>query len=317
MKKAWITWESQPRNISMAKLLGASYYEFNYQGNILVRYIYCIYHTFCVFRKSYPVIFVQNPSIVLTIFSVLINTYFKKTLVVDAHNAGVFPKEGKSILLNKINLFILKNVHLVLVTNLALAKYLRSKNIDAFEFTDPLPTYPNGYYSDGRESKSSFVFVVCSWSEDEPIEVYLKACELMPNVKFKFSGNFNKYTNLPKNIPSNIELLGFVSKNEYIETLFDSTLVVDLTLRNDCLVCGAYEAISANKLVILTDNEVNREVFLESAIYTQIDADSLVEAVNEGFSYGNSSTGDFKEKYNRNLEKKKDELLINIKSSFN
>jgi hypothetical protein len=44
--------------------------------------------------------------------------------------------------------------------------------------------------------------------------------------------------------------------------------VVDLTLMDDCLVCGAYEALSLAKPMVLSNNAASIELFAEAAVFT-------------------------------------------------
>lgn len=266
--KAWITWERQPRNRSMAAVFEADYIELSTSKKGVSRYLECISYTFKALRRShYDIVFAQNPSLVLVAVAVVLKLFFKFKLVIDAHNAGVRPKEGRIATLNWLNLFLLKRADAVIVTNNQLKHYLETHDVTAVVFTDPLPNLakPKSLGFD------NFVFVICSWAEDEPIHEYLQVAKQRKDLNFVFSGNYKKYftENEVASLPENIKLPGFVDEDEYAGLVIDAKVILDLTTREDCLVCGAYEAISANKKVILSDTKVNKDLFGKAAFYTK------------------------------------------------
>lgn len=61
--------------------------------------------------------------------------------------------------------------------------------------------------------------------------------------------------------------------------------VMDLTLMEDCLVCGAYEAVSVGKPLILSDTSALRRHFRKGAVYTLNMAGAIAEAINQVIVY--------------------------------
>ena len=47
-----------------------------------------------------------------------------------------------------------------------------------------------------------------------------------------------------------------------------ATVICDLTLKPDCLVCGAYEALAVGKPMVLSDNPPTRDLFGPAAVVT-------------------------------------------------
>ena len=66
---------------------------------------------------------------------------------------------------------------------------------------------------------------------------------------------------------------------DFWSLLARATVVCDLTLKPDCLVCGAYEGLALAKPLLLSDNPATRETFGDAAILTDSDPDSIAEAV--------------------------------------
>ena len=64
-----------------------------------------------------------------------------------------------------------------------------------------------------------------------------------------------------KPLPANIKLTGYLPEPEYLSLLNACDLVLDLTTRDHCLVCGAYEAVSFNKPFVLSNNQATQGLF--------------------------------------------------------
>jgi glycosyltransferase involved in cell wall biosynthesis len=300
-KSAWITWEHQRRNISMSNLIKSDYYEFNVSTLKAARYPICIFKTIKVFLKPYSIIFVQNPSIILSFVSVLLGKILSKKIVIDAHNAGIRPLEGRLRIIQIINNWILKNSNLVIVTNKKLKAHLDYLSIPNIVFPDPLPQI-NPPTNKNPNEHNFDVLIVCSWSEDEPLIEYLEAAKENKEMSFAFTGRYESYIkNKSKiEIPNNVCLLGFVSEEEYNLLLIHSKVIIDLTKREDCLVCGAYEAISLGKTIILSDTAVNRELFKDAAFYSDISVPKINASLREASKNSN----------------KMDKLIRNFKNNY-
>ena len=313
-KYAWITWERQPRNYAMANLIGAKYYEFNYKKPKFQRYLLCIKNTIEVFKGDYDVIFVQNPSIVLCFFSIFLKRIYKKKLVIDAHNAGVYPAEGRYRLLQSLNKYILRHADITIVTNQHLLDSISKWGIKGIVITDPLPDYAESFFDTQVVPKK--VMVICSWAEDEPIDIYLDTAKKMTSYDFYFTGNNKKYE-FKTSIPKNVKLMGFVDESEYLNCLFSSSVILDLTTRDDCLVCGAYESISAEKPVVLTDNSTNRTVFQDAADYSELSVSELIATIYRAESIKTTDIHDFKVAYVEKNKLQRENLIQNLHAADN
>ncbi|MEJ2619805.1 MAG: glycosyltransferase [Candidatus Thiodiazotropha sp.] len=274
----WITWESQRRNKTLSKALGLELYQLEINAHRIFRYPVLLFKTFWLYATKKPrYIFAQNPSIILATFTVLYGLVFNKKIIIDAHNAGVYPFEGRSNLATTLTKFLFRNCHFTIVTNDSLKEYVESCNGRAFVLPDPFPEIA---FSEEIQLKGKYNFVlICTWAEDEPYEEAIKAFADLDNdwVLYVTGNSKGREKQLSIDIPENVILTGFIS-NEYFDNLLHACdCVIDLTTREDCLVCGAYEAVSAEKPLILSDTTALRDYFKSSAFYTQNTATSLIE----------------------------------------
>ena len=97
-KRIWITWLNHRRNVELSVELNCKLYQLQYNGHKLLRYFILSFKTIRIIYIERPfLVFTQNPSLVLPILLIIIQKVFKFKLVVDAHNAGLFPIEFRTI----------------------------------------------------------------------------------------------------------------------------------------------------------------------------------------------------------------------------
>jgi glycosyltransferase involved in cell wall biosynthesis len=277
-RSCWITWEIQTRNRSIANLLGSDLYELISKRSRVARYIYLSLRTIKII-KNYQIIFVQNPSIVLATLATVVRILTRKTVIIDAHNSGIYPLDGRSKVLNFLTEFICKNADIVIVTNTALADKVIEYKGKPFVLPDPIPNLK--VQNRPRENPNEkYIFFICTWADDEPyLEVINAATKLSNQVRILISGKYAGKVSNKSNLPKNVTLLGFIDEDLYVQLLSNAIASIDLTTRNNCLVCGAYESASLSVPCIVTDNEINRLVFNSGFIYSKTDSDNIAKAI--------------------------------------
>jgi len=125
------------------------------------------------------------------------------------------------------------------------------------------------------------VTYVCTFSEDEPYEEVIAATGLLEeDVVVHITGNYRGRVD-PGSIPANMELMGFIDESAYWSLLASSDAVMVLTMRDGCLVCGAYETIALNKPLVLSDTKALRSYFNRGCVYVSPDARSIAEGIRE------------------------------------
>ena len=281
----WITWEKQRRNRSMARELSIPIHEIISNQSRLIRYASLLLSTTKLLINDKPtVLFVQNPSVVLATFSVITKFFFNiRSVVVDAHNGGIFPLDGRSKILNLISLLIIKRADLTIVTNENLKTYVENRGGRAVVIPDPLPEFGQNvdelYLTDNFKSKTIITYV-CTWASDEPFLEVIKAAAMLPeNVYIYITGRPPQTLNYQ--IPENVMLTGYIDDKEYVKLLSSSALLMVLTSRDNCLNCGAYEAVSLCKPMILAKTAVIQSYFNKGAIYTGLSSEEIYTAINE------------------------------------
>lgn len=281
----WITWEIQPRNRSMADLIGVDLYELICNKPWPLRYPLLIAKTTHVLAKrKADFVFVQNPSLVLSLYASLIKWLLRFTLIVDFHNGGMYPLEGKSKFLNLIAKVVARLSDVALVSNDSLAETIKMWNAKPIVFPDPIPTINFGKVR--RVIENNYALFICTWAKDEPFLEVIEAARILGDqYQIYITGKYEKALNSEdlKEVPKNVKLLGFVSDDDYVNYLSSASIAIDLTLRESCLVCGAYEAISMSVPMIVSDDKEARKIFNKGFVFTKNNPRDIAASIKRSF----------------------------------
>ncbi len=276
-KHVWITWERQTRNRSMAKALRAEYLEYAYKKGML-RYVVLSSKTlFFLIKRKPEIVYFQNPSIVLGLVCAIYGLFFRRgKLVGDYHNCAL----NKSSPLFFVNKFIARHCSLVIVTNPSLESIVADMGGVAVSFPDPLPDVER--FENEHLQKTKDIVFVTSWANDEPINEVLNAFIVSGLAKDEISllmtgrPKFERLEHSQNYYEQRgIKFLGFVDESYYWSILKNSYFVIDLTTRDNCMVCGAYEALAVRRVLLLSENEASVNYFGKNVIYTNNTVDDI------------------------------------------
>lgn len=279
----WITWESQIRNRSMAQALSIELYESSYSGSRLVRYALEVVRTIHVLVTKRPrVVFSSNPSLVLTLMLLHLRTLLRYRHIVDAHFIGVMAFD-KGWFFQKLLDYCNRRADLTIVTNQKHADHIRQIGGKPFVCEDPLPLFPEDVAQIEVGVKGS-VFFICSFDQDEPYEDVFKAAKLLVSDGFAIyvSGNYKKVNIDPDKYPY-VKFLGYVPSKLFYSYVISVDLILDLTSAEDCLVCGAYEAMAAEKPLVTSDTSALRGYFTHGAVYTKHEPEQISSAIRSAY----------------------------------
>lgn len=276
----WITWENQRRNKGISGALGWELYEIIYEKTGIYRYFLSFIKTVHVILKENPkVVAAQNPSIVLALIVILLKKILGFNVLIDAHNSGLYPLEGRSAVMMFFSKMIQRYADLTLVTNESLRSVVESNGGNAFILPDKIPSAPE-IDQIPLHGRVNIVFI-CTFGEDEPYTEVIKATGKLPDdVYIYFTGNFKGKIDADS-IPANVRMLGFVPDFEYWSLLSSADIIMDLTTREECLVCGAYEAIALSKPLILSDTKALKSYFNKGCIYVASNSDSIAQGIDK------------------------------------
>lgn len=278
-KTTWITWETQRRNWELADAFSARYCQFDHskRGPIL-RYILSIKDTLALLLKIRPpLVFAQNPSLVLCSLLAVCKSIFSYRLVVDLHNVAIEQCSSPHLLVRHLARYICRNADLLIVSNSSLAPSVTPYNSRVGILPDRLPTMPKSSAPAIAVGHSRpHATLISSFANDEPIEIFLNAI-LDVDTPFTLfvTGSKKKAQALLHLASDKIIFTDYLTHDEFAGLVSSSDFVIDLTTRQDCLVCGAYEALAAEVPCILSHTTVIEELFGSWAFLTDNDTESF------------------------------------------
>jgi glycosyltransferase involved in cell wall biosynthesis len=174
-----------------------------------------------------------------------------------------------------------RNADFTIVTNRFLAEKVLQQGGRPLVLPDPVPDVaPSGAQTLSPDEPMRLL-VIATYAKDEPIAQILEAARAVQGqIEFQFTGNFRK---LPEqviaSVPPNVKFLGFLAEADYWQHMRDAHAVVDFTLMEDCLVCGAYEAVAVGRPMLLSDTRALKEYFRKGALYSSAEPGAIAAAV--------------------------------------
>lgn len=279
-----ITWEQHRRTRELCSWMGLPLHEVTFNATRLKRYARLGKQTLRLLSERKPkVVYVQNPSLILATLVIAARPFLGRyKVVMDAHNEAVAPFTHAYWPVTSLTRHVLRAADVTIVTNAALADQVRRIGGNPHVLPDRLPTPPFAPTSPPRLDGPLRVMVVATYAADEPIAEIIEAARTLGDqYQLSITG---RETKLPAEqrarLPANVRQTGFLSEEAYWELMRDSHIVLDLTLKPNCLVCGAYESLALLRPMVLTGNPATVDLFGKVAVMTNDhDAKAIAECL--------------------------------------
>jgi glycosyltransferase involved in cell wall biosynthesis len=268
----------------MARELGVPLHEFDFAGPRLRRQLKAIAATLRLLARVRPaVVFASNPSLVLTFLMLACRPLFQFRLASDAHYGGVVSVTGSRMLQRVLN-YANRHADVVIVTNAAHAERIRRVGGTPFICPDPLPRVPAAPRPPGMNGAAKSVLFICSFDLDEPFTEVFQAARSLADQGFTLfvSGRYDRAGLSPEAVPQAV-LLGYVDRATYDAYLRNVDVVLDLTTWEDCLVCGAYEAMAAGKPCVLSRTPALTGLFTHGTVFSSHAPADIASAVRSAY----------------------------------
>lgn len=284
-KKLWIAWENDGsiRSRILAKEMRAEYYTFTRfeksKRLFFLRYPLAMIQTFFAVAKNKPdVLVTPDPSVLLCFLAALIKPLFNYKLIIDEHTLYISPTGIKKIVMDFLGDYFLKRCDMVIVTNEPYKIRMREfvKNKEIFVLPDRIPDFDYTFKHTELKGKYNILFI-CTFSYDEPWEEVIRAADLSDKDIYIYISGRNRLDQ--SRLPSNVVLTGFIPDKEYQNLLRSVDMVMVLTEKEECMVCGAYEAVAAGKPLILSDKKVLRAYFDGGTVFTENNREDIADAI--------------------------------------
>ncbi len=285
----WITWEDHRRSRELSDAFEAEYCPVLIHGHRWYRYPLQIVKTLRLLASRRPGrVFCQNPSLILTTLLCSLKSSLGYRLIVDRHSNfkldTYMSYNPKWRLFHLLSRWTTRKADLTIVTNPRLAELVAQWKGQPQVLQDPLPPLESsGETPDMMADKPRpWILCVTSYGDDEPIEALLESLANLGGGHSFLTGKYEKsrWARQRESLAhQGITLTGFVTDSEYVDLMASCDVVVVLTLYDDLLTCGAYEAISLGKPLVLSDTQALRNYFRDAPHYVLPDARSVNQGI--------------------------------------
>lgn len=289
----WVSWEDHRRSRELSSSLGIKFYPIVSESPRWKRYPFLITRTILMLLKKRPaVVFVQNPSIVLTSAVIFLRHIFQYKVIVDRHSNFKFEHENSRALrwrlFHFLSRYTLKNSDLTIVTNDPLKEICEHNKARAVVLQDRIPSMQKydqeavlPFFEGGNEVFN--IMAVTTFNEDEPIDEIISAARRLPDqYRVYLTGNYRKrFSDDEKELlkKNGIIFTGFIDEANYQTLMFSADAVIVLTKKEFILNCGAYEAIAFGKPMILSNTDTIRGYFRFGAVYSLCSSDDIYNSI--------------------------------------
>jgi glycosyltransferase involved in cell wall biosynthesis len=211
----------------------------------------------------------------------LLRPVLRYRLVVDAHNEAVEPYQHNDRFGRWLARQYMKRANLTIVTNAMLANVVDACGGRAIVLPDRIPDCTAT--DDAEHGGKPRIVMIATFAADEPVEEFLQAAGEFEDQLVAFvTGRAEKLsTEARALVKSNVQFTGFLEEQDYWKLLATADGIVDLTKKDNCLVCGAYEGVAAGKPLILSDNEATRAHFSKGVLYVDNSASGISNALGQ------------------------------------
>ena len=260
---------------------------FSFKNRLLrpLEYILKAWKTLMLFLHEQPqAIWVQLPPTPLLHVAHLYKVFFNHQvrIIADCHNATFRPPwvtfPGTVALLNRCDLVLIHNDS---VKEQAMVNGVDCENLYVLE--DPPAVVENNIVHQELFTHP-WILCPCSFNQDEPIQAIFDAARLAPEITFILTGKTSRAKGIHNlsNIPSNVNLPGFLPKSEFDSLLWNTDVILGLTKLDGIQLSVANEAVGAGKPMVLANTKILQKLFHKGAIYVNaLEPQSIAQGCKE------------------------------------
>ncbi len=269
-----------PRTLLLPKKLGIKKIQApiktNFYKSLNIRVVKRLLNFYKTIDRKSTLIVEYDGNLVIVLALIITNIVHRKTFKVflDCHvNSYVDTnlKSFKSFLKLSIILVLRTIFKFRIIVHNTESKKLIKKSIYC---PSPFPKLNNCIKH--KVSNKKKIFIISSLNKDEPINEFIDAAKTLSlnGIDVSISGNFNKLSNDYVDKGGDF-FTGFLSKDEYIEKINDSSLVIAMTKRSYNLLFAPREALLYRRKCLINNSKENKNFYGSLCFYSDIDAKSI------------------------------------------
>jgi glycosyltransferase involved in cell wall biosynthesis len=284
-KTIFLSWSYSRRSEDIAALLDIPYQCFSLnQGLRLLQFPALFVKTlFFLLRRHPSLVFVQHPPVHVLLPVLLYCLFSGARFIIDSHiTPGTTlvekPHHRFYLLLHRFYSFF---AEVTLFHSEAILE--RSKEWWGDFMVLENPVRELSLKGNFPVAQRPAVGMVTSFSPDEHVEGVIEAALELPEVSFFITGSEYKVpAAMKQQAPRNVMFTGYISGESYYEFLNAMDLIIVLTDRAESALLGAYESISAETPLVVSDTPTMRRYFPQGVIFVEHRVESLTRGIEKG-----------------------------------
>lgn len=228
-----------------------------------------------LFRERPSVVYVMTPPVFACLPAWIYACITGASYVIDAHTGAFLDQRWKPLLF--VHRWFSRAARTTIVTNEFMQDIVKGWDAHATIVRDVPVCFANPVYP--KLAGECNMTMVCTFTRDEPIELFFRAASQLPEIRFHVTGNYRRAEPAVLAMkPENVRLTGFLSDEDYVGLLLASDAVLSLTTLDHTMQRGAYEAVYLGRPVVTSNYDLLRRHFYKGAVHV----DNTVEAVVAG-----------------------------------
>ena len=249
----------------------------SHYGTVLFKYLSQMVKTLRIlFRERPRVVYVMTPPVFACLPAWIYSRLTGASFVIDAHTGAFLDPRWKPLLF--IHKWFSRSARTTIVTNEYMHGMVREwdgvativRDVPVC-FAEPAPPKLDGACN---------MTLVCTFTRDEPIELFFQAAARLPDIRFHVTGNYRRAdARLLETKPNNVRLTGFLPEADYVGLLLASDAVISLTTLDHTMQRGAYEAVYLGRPVVTSNFDLLRRHFHKGAVHVDNTVDDVVAGV--------------------------------------
>ncbi|MEM9950292.1 MAG: glycosyltransferase [Chloroflexota bacterium] len=245
-----------------------------------LRYIVQTIITWQVLQQEKPdVVIIQIPPIFSVPVVYLHKLFYGTQYVLDTHSGSFLSRIGR--LTQGMHRFFSKEALTTLVPNTDIENKIKQWDAPVQLLGYTPDDYPVGKpFAFERDDVLNIVFI-CTFAVDEPVEAVIEAASLSPKAHIYITGDYKRAKHLLSNKPDNVTFTGYTEYEVFIGLLRNCDVIMDLTIWENTVLMGAYEAISLHKPLITSNSQVLRDYFPIGTIHIENTPESIAQAIDD------------------------------------
>jgi glycosyltransferase involved in cell wall biosynthesis len=257
------------RSQEIARALGGEARCFYSRGrlgklSVLGRYARSTLATMSYLRQRRPrAVIVTNPPLIPGLLAWAYARGSGARVALDSHPGG-FGLQGDRVsrLLQPLHRWLARRAVATLVTDQRLAGRVADWGGHAeIVHEAPVEWAPDDSGPPPAHARPRVLFV-CVFQRDEPVADVLEAARRAPELDVHVTGDVEKCpAKLRSAAPANVQFTGFLSGADYERAVRDADVVLALTTEPSSVVRAGYEAVYAQRPLVVSDWPASREVF--------------------------------------------------------